>query len=95
MKRPMSYPKRAALSLCAALVIVALLGSFGGWLDSLADHSEEWAVSQSLIDAQTASQQDHRKQKAAQDLCAATVGESSAAWTVDGELICTPRKGKK
>ena len=95
MKRPMSYTKRAALIFCAALVLVALLGSFGSWLDSLADHSEEWAVSQSLIDAQIAAQQDHRKQKAAQDLCAATVGESVAVWSIDGELICTPRKGKK
>jgi len=95
MKRPMSHPKRAALIFCAALVIVSLLGSFGGWLDSLEDHSEEWAVSQSLVDAQIASQQDYRKQKAAQDLCLETIGESSAAWTTDGELICTPRKGKK
>ena len=95
MKRPMSYTKRAALIFCAAPVLVALLGSFGGWLDSLADHSEGWAVSQSLIDAQIASQQDHRKQKAAQDFCAATVGESVAVWSIDGELICTPRKGKK
>ena len=95
MKRPMSYTKRAALSFCAALVLVALLGSFGGWLDSLADNSEEWAVSQSMIDAQNDALKELSKDKAAQDLCLSTIGESSAAWTVDGELVCTPRKGKK
>jgi len=86
--------KNAVQILLVLVIAVFGLGSFGAWLDSF-DNSEEWAVSQSLIDAQIASAKDFRKQKAAQDLCLATVGESVAVWTVDGELICTPRKGKK
>lgn len=95
MKRPMSHGQRFLLNLTAFSLLLFALGAFGGFLKSCEDHSEEWAVSQSLIDAQIASQQDHRKQKAAQDLCLSTIGESSAAWTIDGELVCTPRKGKK
>ena len=95
MKRPMSHGQRFLLNLTAFSLLLFALGAFGGLLKSCEDNSEEWAVSQSLIDAQIASQQDHRKQKSAQDLCLATIGESSAAWTADGELVCTPRKVKK
>lgn len=95
MKRPMSHARRFMLNAAVIFGFLFALSAFGGLLKSCEGNSEEWAVSQSLIDAQVASQQDHRKQKAAQDLCLSTIGESSAAWTADGELICTPRKGKK
>ena len=95
MKRPMSHARRFMLNAAVIFGFLFALSAFGGFLKSCEGNSEEWAVSQSLIDAQTASQQDHRKQKAAQDLCAATVGESVAVWSIDGELICTPRKEKK
>lgn len=95
MKRPMSHARRFMLNAAVIFGFLFAMSAFGGLLKSCEDHSEEWAVSQSLVDAQISSQQDYRKQKAAQDLCLATVGESSAAWTTDGELICTPRKVKK
>lgn len=87
--------RRATYIALSIIVLVPLLGSFGAWLDSLDDHSEEWKVSQSLIDAQLAYAKDFRKQKAAQELCFSTVGESVAAWSADGELVCISRRGKK
>ena len=91
--------RRAAYTFCAVCILGMplgfLLGAFGGLLDSMDDRHSEWASSQSLIDAQMAAAQDFRKQKAAQDLCLATVGESVPVWNADGEMICQPRKAKK
>jgi len=95
MKRPMSHARRFMLNVTVIFGFLFALGALGGMMKSCEDHSEEWAVSQSRIDAQNDASKELRKDKAAQDLCLATVGQSSAAWTTDGELICTPRKGKK
>lgn len=95
MKRPMSHPRRFLTNAAVIFGILFALGGFGGLLNSCEDRSAEWKESQAVIDAQIAAQKDYRKQKAAQDLCLATVGESAAAWTADGELVCKPRKGKK
>lgn len=99
----MNYPRQIARTFrqgisspagwAAALLLAVVLGAAP--LAESMDTADEWAESQALIDAQIAAQQDHRKQKAAQDLCLSTIGESSAAWTADGELVCTPRKVKK
>ena len=95
MKRPMSHARRFMLNAAVIFGFLFALSAFGGLLKSCEGNSEEWAVSQSIIDAQNDALKELSKDKAAQDLCLSTIGESSAAWTVDGELICTPRKGKK
>lgn len=87
--------RRTAYTFCTVCILGFVLGSFGGFLDSMDSRHDEWAESQALVDAQMAAAKDFRKQKAAQDLCLSTVGESVPVWTADGELICKPRKAKK
>ncbi len=82
---------RAAYTACAVLILTGMLGSFGGYLDSL-DQVDEWAVSQMLVDAQLSEAKESRKERAARDMCLQTVGESTAVWTVDDQVVCQPRK---
>jgi hypothetical protein len=84
---------RAAYTACAVLILTGLLGSFGGYLDSL-DQVDEWAASQMLVDAQLSEARETRKERAAREMCLQTVGESTAVWTVDGDVVCQPRKSK-
>jgi len=91
MNRPMSHARRFMLNAMAFSLFLFALGALGGMMKSCEDHSEEWAVSQSIIDAQVASQQDYRKQKASEELCRKTVGESVPVWDADGNMVCKPK----
>ena len=80
---------RIVYTACAVLILTGLLGSFGGFLDSLDD---EWAVSQSVIDSHLAANELTSKERSARDMCLQTVGESTAVWTADDQVVCQPRK---
>jgi hypothetical protein len=82
---------RAAYTACLLLILVGMLGSFGGYLDSL-DQVDEWAASQMLVDAQLSEARETRKERAARYMCLQTVGESTAVWTADDQVVCQPRK---
>ena len=83
---------RAAYTFCLLLILVGLLGSFGGCLDRMDD---EWAISQSIIDSHLAANDESKKEAAGVEFCRATVGESLPVWDEDGRLAaCQPRKGK-
>jgi hypothetical protein len=81
-----------AYTFCLLLCLIGLPGAFGGFLDSLDD---EWAVSQSVIDAHLSANDGAKKEAAGIEYCRATVGESLPIWDEDDRLSgCQPRKGK-
>ena len=86
-------PHRAlnlALTAALALLIAGIL-STGYHLD---DHSEDWASSQALADAQRTAQLAARTEKSAQALCQRVKGPNAGyRWTPAGELVCTSNKG--
>lgn len=86
--------KNGVQILLALVIAVCGLGAVGGWLDSF-DYSEEWAVSQTILEAQDAAIAENEKQRIAQVYCQATAGESVVVWREDGEFTCKARKGKK
>jgi hypothetical protein len=58
------------------------------------DYSSEMAESASLLDAQKAAQRELNRDMAAAKFCRENFGNSGMQWTVDGELVCVPRKRK-
>ena len=58
------------------------------------DHSDEWATSASLGDAQRQASAEDRRDLAAAELCRLEHGEAGFTWTAAGALVCLPRRGK-
>lgn len=75
----------------SALLAFALAASHHLDVD---DHSDEWATSASLGDAQRQAAADLRRDLAAAELCRIEHGEAGFTWTAAGALVCLPRKGK-
>ncbi len=84
--------KANALTWLASLILCLGIGA-SGHLDAQDDHSAEWAQSKALQDAQRAAALLQKKERAALAVCRQTVGESSAAFDADDQLICTPKRG--
>ena len=60
----------------------------------LDDHSDDWAASTALQDAQRQAQADARRERAAQQLCVRLHGPGVAAtWDADDRLVCRARRG--
>ncbi len=83
--------KRTTYIFLFAILLAVGLGYFGPSLD---DHSEEWRVSQTILDAQEAAIKEEEKQRNAQAFCRATAGEAVVAWGLDGEFTCKARRVK-
>jgi hypothetical protein len=79
-----------ALSLGLAVAFAAVL-SLGPALD---DHTDEWAQSTALRDAQQHAQAEARRERAEQQLCIKIAGPGVAPTRdADGRLVCTARRG--
>lgn len=59
-----------------------------------ADHSDEWAESPALQDAQRQASEADRRDMAAAEICRLEHGEAGFTWTAAGALVCLPRRGK-
>lgn len=90
----MKYLLRITGITFGTLALAFLLGWFGAYLDGLRQ-SEEWANSQSLVDAKLAAYEQAKKDRAAADVCLSTVGESQPVWDEDGNLFCAPKGLRK
>ena len=74
--------------LTAALATILLAGPV------LDDHSDDWAHSTALRDAQQQAQLDARRNRAAQQLCIRLHGPGVVpSWDADDRLVCTARRG--
>jgi hypothetical protein len=83
------YLVRIAGTTLGTLALAFLLGSFGGYLDSLS--GDEWATSQSLIDAQLSAHEQAKKDRAAAHAC----GNAEPIWIDETTVSCAQRKGPK
>jgi len=85
---------------------VAMLNGLAAWGTSallafalaashhLDDHSDEWAESAALEEAQKQAAADLRRDMAAAEICRLQHGEAGFTWNTAGELVCLPRRGK-
>ncbi len=77
----------------APLALVGLI-ALGEAIDAEPDAREETANALALQDAQAAAEITHRAEQAAHKICAQSHGPNVlAAWTPEGALICTPKRG--
>lgn len=83
----MKYLFRATGITLGTLALAFLLGGFGGYLDSLS--GDEWATSQSLIDAQLSAYEQAKKDRAAAQVC----GNAEPIWIDETTVSCAQRKG--
>jgi hypothetical protein len=83
------YLIRATGITFGTLALAFLLGGFGGYLDSLG--GDEWATSQSLIDAQLSVYEQAKKDRAAAEVC----GNAEPRWIDETTVTCAQRKGPK
>jgi hypothetical protein len=81
------------LSTYGAVTLLAFSLAASHHLD-VDDHSDEWATSASLGDAQRQAAADLRRDLAAAELCRIEHGEAGFTWTAAGALVCLPRRGK-
>lgn len=83
------YLVRIAGIAVGTLALAFLLGGFGGYLDSLG--GDEWATSQSLVDAQLSAYEQAKKDRAAAQVC----GNAEPIWIDEVTVSCAQRKGPK
>ena len=81
------------LSTYGAVALLAFALAASHHLD-VDGHSDEWATSASLGDAQRQAAADLRRDLAAAELCRIEHGEAGFTWTAAGALVCLPRRGK-
>lgn len=79
-----------------ALLVAGVIGTaivlLGG--KPLDDHSAEWQQSSALADAQRAAREARQVEQNAIRQCTALHGPGAAmGYTVDGDLVCGPRRG--
>lgn len=60
----------------------------------LDDHSDEWAASAALEEAQKQASEEDRRDMDAAKSCRLQHGEAGFTWNTAGELVCLPRRGK-
>lgn len=81
------------IGVTAFTVALSWLGPIA--LDGMDDHHAEHATAASLLEAQRAEAAQLRRDMAAARLCREAHGEAGFTWTVDGQLVCVPRRGIK
>ncbi|WP_395055225.1 hypothetical protein [Polaromonas sp.] len=74
------------------IALILVLGSLGACLDGPEDHQGDWSQSDNLKALQDSEAGTARREAAAQALCREAHGESVALWTVEGHLVCRPRR---
>lgn len=85
------------MSAATTLLGVAAFTVALAWLGPIAldDNHAEHATAASLLEAQRAEAAQLRRDMAAARLCREAHGEAGFTWTVDGQLVCVPRRGSK
>ncbi|MEO8021108.1 hypothetical protein [Polaromonas sp.] len=79
---------------CLAAALIALVLGTSHYLPGAEDHGTDWSQSDELAALQATEAGTAKRQAAAQALCTSERGPNSEArWTVDGDLVCTTRRG--
>jgi len=78
-------------ALALAIIIVWMLVQ---QLDGISAAQEQLDQEQAKADAIQAQDRDLRLQRAAYIACRDSLGEATPSWTTEGQLACTPKRGK-
>ena len=84
---------RHASNWALALAIIVLIATMQ-WLDGITAMQERVDSMQATADALHAEERAQRLERASVRICTEALGQSVPTWTPNGELVCTPKRGK-